>query len=74
LRTILLTNDDGVTRPGLWALYEELTRLGEVVVVAPESARSATGMSITLHKPLRVKKILVRGRRATHVQEPLPTA
>jgi 5'-nucleotidase len=64
LRTILLTNDDGVTRPGLWALYEELTRLGEVVVVAPESARSATGMSITLHKPLRVKKILVRGRRA----------
>jgi len=64
LQTILLTNDDGVTRPGLWAFYERLKRFGDVVVVAPESARSATGMSITLHKPLRIKKIAVGGRRA----------
>jgi len=64
LKQILLTNDDGVRRPGLWRLYEVLKSVGEVCVVAPESARSATGMSITLHKPLRLRKTLVNGVKA----------
>ncbi|MEM2095429.1 MAG: 5'/3'-nucleotidase SurE [Candidatus Caldarchaeum sp.] len=64
MKRILLTNDDGITRPGLWALYDVLKEFGEVLVVAPESARSATGMSITLHKPLRMKRVSIHGTTA----------
>ena len=49
---ILLTNDDGIRHPGLVAMYRELTRLGEVHVVAPETVQSATGHGVTL-TPLR---------------------
>lgn len=58
---ILLTNDDGVRKPGLWALYDVLKTLGQVSVVAPETERSAVGMSITLHKPLRLRKYRIHG-------------
>lgn len=58
---ILLTNDDGIYAPGLWALYEELSQLGEVAVVAPESEQSAVGHAITLTSPLRVKKVNLDG-------------
>jgi len=51
---ILLTNDDGVTAPGLVALAQRLRPLGEVLVVAPERQQSATSHSATLHKPIRV--------------------
>jgi 5'/3'-nucleotidase len=54
---ILLTNDDGIYAPGLWALYEELSQLGEVALVAPESEQSAVGHAISLITPLRVKKV-----------------
>jgi len=64
LRKILLTNDDGVGKYGLWVLYEEIKSLGDVTVVAPESARSSTGMSLTFHKALRIKKIMIRGKVA----------
>ncbi|MDJ0273366.1 MAG: 5'/3'-nucleotidase SurE [Candidatus Caldarchaeum sp.] len=64
MKKILLTNDDGVLKTGLWALYDVLKDLGEVTVVAPESMRSAVGMSITLHKPLRLRKIRVGGKVA----------
>ena len=53
----LVTNDDGIHAPGLHALAYELKRLGEVYVVAPDRPRSATGHSITLHKPLRLAQI-----------------
>ena len=64
MKRILLTNDDGVRRYGLWALYEEVAGLGEVTVVAPESARSSTGMSLTFHKALRINKITIKGKKA----------
>jgi len=64
LKKILLTNDDGVLKPGLWAIYDVLSDLGEVTVVAPESMKSAVGMSITLHKPLRLRKIKFGGHVA----------
>lgn len=51
---ILLTNDDGVAAPGLLSAKNALDPLGEVVVVAPERPRSASGHAITLHKPLRL--------------------
>ncbi len=51
---ILLTNDDGIASPGLLALYRELRRIGEVIVVAPDGERSAVGHAITISEPLRV--------------------
>ncbi len=51
---ILLTNDDGIASPGLQALYDELRKVGEVIVVAPDGERSAVGHAITISAPLRV--------------------
>lgn len=54
---ILLTNDDGIHAPGLWAWYQALREEHEVAVVAPESEQSAVGHAISLLNPLRVKKV-----------------
>lgn len=54
---ILVTNDDGIGAPGLWALAEELNKIAEVVVVAPDREQSGVGTSVTLHQPLRVRPI-----------------
>ena len=51
---ILVTNDDGIHAPGLLALTHALAVLGEVVAVAPDRPRSASGHAVTLHKPLRI--------------------
>jgi 5'-nucleotidase len=56
-KRILVTNDDGIHAEGLKALEKCLTPLGEVTVVAPDSERSATSQSITIHAPLRVQKL-----------------
>lgn len=53
---ILLSNDDGYFAPGLAALVEALHGLGEVVVVAPEQNRSGASNSLTLDRPLYLKK------------------
>ena len=50
---ILVSNDDGIFAPGLYALHEQMVKLGEVVVVAPDSEQSAVGHAITLRNPLR---------------------
>ena len=54
---ILVTNDDGITAPGIKALIEVAREFGEVVVVAPDSPRSAQGHAITITDPLRLKKV-----------------
>jgi len=51
---ILVTNDDGVTAPGLAALASALRELGRVTVIAPDRNWSASGHVKTMHKPLRV--------------------
>ena len=56
---ILLTNDDGIRHPGLVAMYRELTKLGEVHVVAPETVQSATGHGVTLSTPLLTDRVTV---------------
>ncbi len=56
---ILLTNDDGITAPGLVALYQELIQLGEVHVVAPETVQSATGHGITISTPLLTQQVTI---------------
>lgn len=51
---ILLTNDDGVRAPGLWAAANALRQVGEVFVVAPDKEQSGVGASLTLRAGLRV--------------------
>ncbi len=57
--TILVTNDDGVTAPGLLALAQAMRRLGEVHVLAPDRNWSASGHVKTLDRPLRVKETVL---------------
>jgi 5'-nucleotidase len=58
---ILVSNDDGITSNGIKALVEVASLIGEVVVVAPDSAQSGMGHAITLDHPLRVYKNTVFG-------------
>jgi 5'-nucleotidase len=53
---ILVTNDDGVTAPGLLALAQEMRRLGEVTVLSPDHNWSASGHVKTMERPLRVRE------------------
>ena len=55
---ILVTNDDGVYSPGLWAAVAALEGLGEVVVVAPDREQSGVGPSVTLHGPVRAVEVV----------------
>lgn len=51
---ILISNDDGITSPGILELAKAVSSLGDVTVVAPHRERSTSGHSLTLHKPLRL--------------------
>ncbi|HXC41426.1 MAG TPA: 5'/3'-nucleotidase SurE [Burkholderiales bacterium] len=53
---ILLSNDDGYFSPGIAALASALSGLGTVTVVAPERDRSGASNSLTLDRPLYVRK------------------
>ena len=53
---ILVSNDDGYFAPGITLLAEALGRLGEVTVVAPERDRSGASNSLTLDRPLVVRR------------------
>lgn len=56
---LLLTNDDGVHAKGIYALCKELEQYHDIIVVAPEDQRSATSHSITISKPLIVRKVIL---------------
>jgi 5'-nucleotidase len=58
---ILITNDDGVTAPGIMNLVEAVKDLGKVVVVAPDKPQSGMGHAITIGQPLRLHKANVFG-------------
>lgn len=53
---ILLSNDDGYFAPGIEALAEALAGLAEIVVVAPERDRSGASNSLTLDRPLSLRR------------------
>jgi 5'-nucleotidase len=53
---ILLSNDDGYFAPGLAALHEALSPLGQLTVVAPERDRSGASNSLTLDRPLSIRQ------------------
>jgi 5'-nucleotidase len=58
---ILLTNDDGILAPGLKALERMARELSDdVTVVAPETEQSAASHSLTLHRPLSLRRISAR--------------
>lgn len=59
MKRILLTNDDGVSSPGLQLLAQKLQDQYEVYIVAPDGERSATSHSINLTRPMRLRKIIV---------------
>jgi 5'-nucleotidase len=48
---ILITNDDGIDSPGLYALAKEMTSLGSVIVVAPKTNQSGTSHSTKRNQP-----------------------
>lgn len=56
---ILITNDDGITAPGLRALVRYMKEIGDVVVVAPDSPQSGKGHAITLDNALYSKKMKI---------------
>jgi len=54
---ILITNDDGIFAPGIYALWEAMSEIGDLTVVAPDSEKSAVGHAITLTDPIRVQEM-----------------
>ena len=57
---ILVTNDDGITAPGIRTLIEVMKEFGDVVVVAPDSPQSGMGHAITLDSTLHVESITIK--------------
>ena len=56
---ILVTNDDGITAPGIRILISIMNEIGDVVVVAPDSPQSAMGHAITINSTLQCQKIKI---------------
>lgn len=54
---ILITNDDGITAPGIRNLIEAVKDLGTILVVAPDKPQSGMGHAITIGQPLRMNKV-----------------
>jgi 5'-nucleotidase len=63
---ILVTNDDGISAPGIRKLIEVMNEIGEVVVVAPDRPQSAMGHAITINSPLHSTEIQVK--EGTHLE------
>jgi 5'-nucleotidase len=70
---ILVTNDDGITAPGLLALAQEMRRVGRVSVLAPDRNWSASGHVKTMHRPLRVWDVLLSDGTAAFTSDGAPS-
>lgn len=57
MKTILITNDDGIYSPGLIALKEALSPLGRVITIAPDRDNSAISHALTMNRPLFVDQL-----------------
>jgi 5'-nucleotidase len=69
---ILVSNDDGIDAPGIYALVNELKKIAHVTVVAPDKQQSAVGHAITMNYPLRVSKFLKNGKFFGYAVEGTP--
>ena len=56
-KLVMVTNDDSVQSNGVIELARAVARHAEAIIVAPEQPQSATALSMTFHKPLRVTKV-----------------
>ena len=56
-KLVMVTNDDSVQSNGIIELARAAARHADVIIVAPEQPQSATALSLTFHKPLRVTKV-----------------
>ena len=54
---VLITNDDGVNAEGIKVLADELSKIADVTVIAPDKERSAVGHGVTFFSPLRLSKL-----------------
>ncbi|HAX69531.1 MAG TPA: 5'/3'-nucleotidase SurE [Anaerolineales bacterium] len=70
---ILVTNDDGVTAPGLLALAQEMRKLGKVTVFAPDKNWSASGHVKTMERPLRVKDVMLADGTSAFASDGAPS-
>lgn len=57
LPIILVTNDDGITAPGIRNLVESVIGLGQIIVVAPELPQSGMGHAVTITRPLYLEEV-----------------
>lgn len=58
---ILVTNDDGISAPGIRHLVKLMNQLGEVVVVAPDSPQSGKGHAVTISSTLSLEEVHLEG-------------
>ena len=49
--SILISNDDGIFASGIYALWQAMSEIGETIVVAPNTEKSAVGHAITISDP-----------------------
>jgi 5'-nucleotidase len=70
---ILVTNDDGITSPGLSALAEVMRNLGEVSILAPDRDWSGRGHVKTLKQPLRVSEVTLRDGSLAYASDGAPS-
>ena len=63
---ILVTNDDGIDSPGIQALAEAMSRVGEVLIVAPDQEQSGVGTATSFHNGLAAaeRTSAIKGARA----------
>lgn len=61
---ILITNDDGIRAEGIYKLCKELEKDHELIIVAPDSQKSAQSQAITLFKPLVVREVELEGLKS----------
>ena len=64
---ILVSNDDGITAPGIRVLVDCMKKLGEVVVVAPDSPQSGMGHAITINESLRLERAIILAMKCLHI-------
>ena len=64
---LLITNDDGIHAPGIKQLWEAVCEFAETAIVAPNSEKSGSGLSITWTKPLKIQVEV--GGTATEVDD-----
>jgi 5'-nucleotidase len=73
IKTILVTNDDGVNAPGLLALAQEMRKIANVLILAPDRNWSGSGHVKTLERPLRIKEVVLADGSSAFASDGAPS-